>query len=420
MTEPVADGDQAAAAPAEASRRPRPMETFRLPFYGRYWVTNLLQFFSFNMQLLAKQWLITDLTPSRTLLGLVGFIQGGMGVVSSPIAGVIVDRVSKRDLMRVGRSLLALVVLAVAALVWTDRIEIWHIMVMSVFAGLIMSLMQPATQTYVFDIVGRDRVQNAVALNSAGTGVAQMAGPALAGTVIAAVGVIGAFLISAGGLFLGVVVLGTIPILGKTLGGSKTSPLRDAREGFSYVLKHPPVLFALIACSMAIFNGSLNVMRPVFARDVLDVGSVGYGIMGASSGVGTVVGALAASMLPPFKRPGLAIAFAMFAYGACLFLYSFAFSFRYVLVIEFCSGLAGQLWNISTYSGLQMAVPEHMRGRIVSMVFMCIQLSFVGQLIIGVLADRFGDQIALRTFGLLPMSILAVTMLVGYRHLKQL
>ena len=420
MTEPVADGDQAAAAPAEASRRPRPMETFRLPFYGRYWVTNLLQFFSFNMQLLAKQWLITDLTPSRTLLGLVGFIQGGMGVVSSPIAGVIVDRVSKRDLMRVGRSLLALVVLAVAALVWTDRIEIWHITVMSVFAGLIMSLMQPATQTYVFDIVGRDRVQNAVALNSAGTGVAQMAGPALAGTVIAAVGVIGAFLISAGGLFLGVVVLGTIPILGKTLGGSKTSPLRDAREGFSYVLKHPPVLFALIACSMAIFNGSLNVMRPVFARDVLDVGSVGYGIMGASSGVGTVVGALAASMLPPFKRPGLAIAFAMFAYGACLFLYSFAFSFRYVLVIEFCSGLAGQLWNISTYSGLQMAVPEHMRGRIVSMVFMCIQLSFVGQLIIGVLADRFGDQIALRTFGLLPMSILAVTMLVGYRHLKQL
>ena len=420
MTEPEADGDQAAAAPAEASRRPRPMETFRIPFYGRYWVTNLLQFFSFNMQLLAKQWLITDLTPSRTLLGLVGFIQGSMGVVSSPIAGVIVDRVSKRDLMRVGRSLLALVVLAVAALVWTDRIEIWHIMVMSVLAGLIMSLMQPATQTYVFDIVGRDRVQNAVALNSAGTGVAQMAGPALAGTVIAAVGVIGAFLISAGGLFLGVVVLGTIPILGKTLGGSKTSPLRDAREGFSYVLKHPPVLFALIACSMAIFNGSLNVMRPVFARDVLDVGSVGYGIMGASSGVGTVVGALAASMLPPFKRPGLAIAFAMFAYGACLFLYSFAFSFRYVLVIEFCSGLAGQLWNISTYSGLQMAVPEHMRGRIVSMVFMCIQLSFVGQLIIGVLADRFGDQIALRTFGLLPMSILAVTMLVGYRHLKQL
>ena len=419
MADPVADGDQA-AAPAEASRRPRPIETFRLPFFGRYWVTNLLQFFSFNMQLLAKQWLIIDLTPSRTLLGLVGFIQGGMGVISSPMAGVIVDRVSKRDLMRVGRSLLALVVLAVAALVWTDRIEIWHIMVMSVFAGLIMSMMQPATQTYVFDIVGRDRVQNAVALNSAGTGVAQMAGPALAGVVIAAVGVIGAFLISAGGLFLGVAGLGTIPILGKAMGGSKTSPLRDAREGFSYVLKHPPILFALIACSMAIFNGSLNVMRPVFARDVLDVGSVGYGIMGAMSGTGTVVGALTASMLPPFKRPGLAIAFAMFAYGTCLFLYSFAFSFQYVLVIEFCSGLAGQLWNISTYSGLQMAVPEHMRGRIVSMVFMCIQLSFVGQLIIGVLADRFGDQVALRTFGLLPMSILVVTMLVGYRHLKQL
>jgi hypothetical protein len=247
-----------------------------------------------------------------------------------------------------------------------------------------------------------------------------MAGPALAGSVIAVAGVMGAFLISTGGLFLGVAVLATIPVLGKAAGKGKASPWRDIVEGFEYVRHHPPVAFALVACLMAVFNASLNIMRPVFAKDVLDVGSVGYGFMGAASGTGTVVGALTASMLPPFRKPGLAISFAMFAYSTCLFLYSFAFSFQYILVIEFCSGLAGQLWNISTYSGLQMAVPEHIRGRIISMVFMCIQLSFIGQLALGILADGVGDQLALRAYGLIPMTIMAVTMVIGYKYMKQL
>lgn len=404
----------------EEPERSGPIATFRVPYFFQYWLSNLLQFFSFNMQVIAGQWLMTDLTPSRTMLGMVGFSQGIMVVLASPFAGVAVDRMSKRNLMIVGRTVLVGTIVLMMALVVTDVIRIWHIIAISLAAGLIQSLMQPATQTYVYDIVGRRRVQNAMALNFAGTGIANMAGPALAGALIALVGVVGAFFSAAAGLMLGVFCLWIIPISGKTNGPASTSPLRDIREGFVYVIRHKPVLFALLACSMAIFNGAMFAMRPIFARYVLDVGSVGYGVMGATMGLGSISGAIIVAILPPFKRPGLVIALSMWAFALCLLLYSFAFSFAYILVIEFALGVVSQMWNTSTFSGLQMAVPAQIRGRVVSMVFMVVHLSFVGQPVVGILADKFGDQVALGIFGAAPVTILGFLIIFGWRHFMNL
>ena len=401
--------------------RAGPLGTFRAPYFARYWLSTLLQFLAFAMQMIGLQWLITDLTPSRTALGLVGFVQGTIVAGASPVAGVAVDRFPKRNLMVICRAALALIIVVLMVLVMLDVIRIWHIIVASVGAGLVEVLMQPASQTYVFDIVKRDRVQSAVALNSAGTGIAQMAGPALAGVVIAAVGVVGAFGSATAGLVLGVFLLWTIPIPGhRAEGTGGSSALSELREGLSYVVRSKPVMLTLIVCSMAIFNGSLFAMRPVFARYVLDVGSVGYGLMAGMSGVGAIVGALVASILPPMKRPGLAISFAMGAYGFGIFLYSFAFSFAYILVVEFLIGLVGQIWNIATFSGLQMSVPAHMRGRVISLVWMVVQLAFIGQLFVGILADAVSDQFALGLFGILPTVGVALIVLFGYRSLRDL
>ena len=167
---------------------------------------------------------------------------------------------------------------------------------------------------------------------------------------------------------------------------------------------------------MAIFNGAMFAMRPIFARYVLDVGSVGYGIMGATTGLGSITGAIVVSMLPPFKRPGIAIALSMWFFALGLLLYSFAFSFAYILVVEFFMGIVSQMWNTSTFSGLQMAVPAHIRGRVVSLVFMVVQLSFVGQPVVGMLADRFGDQMALGIFGAVPMTLLGFLIIFGWKH----
>lgn len=370
--------------------------------------------------MLASQWLITSLTTSRTLLGLVGFVQGIIVALSSPLAGVAADRFAKRDLMLAGR-LGALVVLGILiTLVAADVIRMWHIIATAALIGFVISMIQPASQTYVFDIVGRTRLQNAVAVNAAGAGIAQMGGPALAGVLIATIGILGTYISGAGGEILSIALLATIPIRGKSERTGKESAWSDLREGFRYVVRERAVFLVLVACGMAIFNGALFSMRTIFARFVLKVGSRGLGVMAAAAGAGTMTGAVIASFMPRITRPGTAIVVAMLLFGTTVFLYSFAFSFTYILVIEFLNGLSGQMWNVATFAGLQMAVPEAMRGRVISLVWMVIQLAPIGNLLVGALADAVGDQLALGIFGAIPMVILSLLLLFGWKTLWSL
>lgn len=392
---------------------------FRVPYFGAVWSSNVLQFFASQVHLFTLLWLITDLTQSRTLLGLAIAINGATVTLSSTAAGVAADLFPKRDLLLATRIGMTALVLAMAAGVHAGAVELWHILFASAVGGLLSAISQPATQTYVFDIVGRERAQAAVALNSAGIGLGQMGGPALAGAIIAAGGMAGSWLGAAAALVVATLLLARVPIKGISV-GERHAPLRELREGFAFVRSQPPVLLALVACSMAFFNGAIFTMRPVFARHVLDVGSEGMGGMAAAAGLGTLLGALAATRLRTFRRPGLAIALSMFAFSSCLLLYAFAFSYPYILVVEFASGLAAQVWQISTFSGLQMAVPEAMRGRVMGMVFTVVQLAQVGGVFVGLLADRVGDQVAMGIFGSAPMIVLAMLLLFGHRQLRHL
>jgi MFS family permease len=392
---------------------------FRVPYFGAVWSSNFLQFFASQIHLFTLQWLITDLSESRTLLGLAIAINGATVALASTAAGVAADRFAKRDLLIATRVGMTVLVLAMAAGVYAGVIELWHILAASAVGGLFSAISQPAAQTYVFDVVGRERAQAAVALNSAGIGLGQMGGPALAGALIAFGGMAGSWLGAAAALLIAVLLLARVPIKGLSP-GERRAPLREFREGFSFVLSQPPVLLSLVACSMAFFNGAIFTMRPVFARHVLEVGSQGMGGMAAAAGLGTLLGALVATRLGSLRRPGIAITLSMFAFSSCLLLYSFAFSYPYILAVEFASGLAAQVWQISTFFGLQMAVPEAMRGRVMGMVFTVVQLAQVGGLFVGRLADRVGDQLAMGIFGATPMVILALLLLFGFRPLLEL
>jgi MFS family permease len=313
------------------------------------------------------------------------------------------------------------VITSLALLVALDRIAIWHILVAALFMGLFVSLLQPATQTLVFDVVRLERAPNAVALNAAAQGIGQTLGPLAGGLLVGAVGFSAAYSSSAAGLVLAALLLLVVPFLG---GSARKSPpkgwLRDLREGFSYVRAHPPVLLALVATSLAVFNGAVAAMRPIFARHVLHVDSVGYGGMAAVAGLGGLLAAVVMAGLPSARRPGLMMGWSMLGFSTLIFLYAFAFSYAYVLAIEFGLGVFGQVWNVYTFTGLQLAVPQEMRGRVVSLVFMLVMLAPVGALFVGMLADRVGDQLALGAFGLVPMLILCGILLFGSRQLRAL
>ena len=396
-------------------------DTFRIPHFFTLWSSNLIQFVSAFVYTVLLGWLVTSLTESRTVVGLVGFVQGGVMLLASPLAGVAVDRLSKRRLLVIGRLGLAGVVAAIAVLVAGGRIEIWHILVASVVGGLLTALTQPATQTYVYDVVRRRHLQSAVSLNAGATSVAHTAGPLLGGALVGAIGFVGAYVSAAAGLVLSALLLLSIPVMGRA--DEPASPAHwasDLRQGLAYVWTHPPVRLVLIACSLSVFNGAVAAMRPIFARHVLGVDAVGYGAMAGAVGLGGLVTAVVMAGLPSVRRPGPWIVASMLAFALLIVLYAFAFSFEYILVIELLSGVAGQIWMVSTFSGLQMAVPGDMRGRVVSLVFTVVMLAPVGGLFVGLLADGIGDRWALGIFGIIPAAVLAGLLVGGYRTLRRL
>jgi len=398
------------------------LATLRVPYFAPLFGSNFVQAFCGQIMMMAMQWLtITQLTDSRTLYFVVPFLQGGVAAFLSPYAGAVADRVSKRLLLVTGRLLLVAVVLVMATLVWTGRAELAHVYVATLIGGVVSAMMLPAGQTYVFDVVGRARIENATSLNATVNGIAQIAGPAAAAVLLASVGVAGAFLVGATGLAVSAGLLLAIPIAGRVAQrADRGSVARDLREGFGWARRDLPVRLVLIACTMAIFNGALGPMRPIFAESVLGVGESGFGAMGAAAGAGTIVAAVWLASLASFRKPGLWIIVSLWAYALCVLLYAFAFSFAWILAIEFLAGFSGQVWNVTVIAGIQLAVPERMRGRLIGLVFMVAQLGFIGAPVVGLLADQLGDQVALGIFGLIPSFVLAGVLAFGHRTLARM
>ncbi len=404
---------------ADEPSRPSPWSTLRVSHFGALWASNLLQYLGSQVQLFGLQWLVTDLTASRTILGSVTSLQGLTVALSSPAAGVAADRFPRRDLLVLGRLGLVAGIGLMIGLVHTESIALWSIFGFAVLLGLLTALSQPATLAYVFDIVGRHHAQTAVALDSAAIGLGQMAGPALAGVLVAAFGVLGSWWLAAAVLGVAGLLVWRIPNPGRSE-PSPHAPLRELREGVAYVFATPPVLLALLVCTMAFFNGAIFAMRPVFARHVLQVGSEGMGLMAACAGLGNLLGAVAATWLRPFRRSGIAMAGSMLGFSTCILLYAFAFSLPYILAVEFASGWCAQMWQVSAFSGLQLSVPEHMRGRVMGLLFTVVQLAQVGGVFVGGLADLVGDQWAMGIFGATPMAFTAILLVVGHRTLGRL
>ncbi len=399
----------------------RALETFRLPHFAPLLGANFIQAFCGQIMMMAMQWLTLDqLTDERTLYFIIPFLQGGVAALLSPYAGVVADRVSKRALLIGGRLLLAVVVLSMAMLVWTELVTLTHVYIASLIGGVISAMMQPAGQMFVFDVVGRERVENAISLNATAGGIAQVGGPLAAGALLAVIGVAGSFFVGGAGLFLSASLLMAIPIAGKMAERmEETSTGADLRAGFAWVWRDAPVRLVMLGCTMAIFNGALGPMRAVYAKFVLDVGTTGLGWMGAAGGLGTILAALWLTSMGGFRRPGVWIIGSLWAYALCLVLYAFAFSFEWILAVEFLAGVSGQVWTVTVMAGLQLAVPENMRGRVVGMVFTVAQLGFLGQPVIGFLADRIGDQWALGIFGAIPSVVLAGVLVFGMKRLRQ-
>lgn len=404
-----------ASAPALRDTLRAAGDAFRDRNFSRYWVSNALFFLGQGLVLLGAQWLLVNLTDSRAVLGLMGAVHAIVVIVLSPVAGVISDRTARRDLLIAGRVGLAAVAVGMGVIVITGQAQVWIVLVAVGLEAAFLGLSQPATQSYVYDLVGPRRLMTAVALITIPTGVLQVAGPSAGGPLLAIVGPEATYLISGGGFVLGALLMIAIPIKGRTAmaTASALSFFTDVAETVRHMRRDSLLLWALTPATLiTLFAGAILLMRPVFASDVLEVGALGFGWLSAMFGLGSVAGSLAVVALGERLRlKGLTLLLAPLDWCACMIAYALSPWFALTLGIEFVMGISSPFWMTAMMTILQIRVPERLRSRVLAVYFMVLQFMQLNWLYSGALADRIGDREALLVMGAIPFGLLILMLL---------
>jgi predicted MFS family arabinose efflux permease len=363
--------------------------------FRRFFAAQLGALVSGWMHTVAQSWLVLQLTDSPLRLGLIGTLQFGPILLFSIVTGAFADRLPKRRVLVTTQATLALLALVLAALVVSGRVRYWHVGVVAVLTGLAQAFDTPARQSYMAEMVGKADLVNAVALNSAAFNAARIVGPAVAGLVIARFGVVPAFVVNALGI-LGVgLTLLTLPA-GRAAARRGTTVLEEVAEGVRYAARTPVirlVLGLLLVVSITVFNFTVYV--PLLARHVLGLGAEGFGFLMAALGVGAVAGALTVGFwrapLPPL---GIMLSGAALALTGLLSL-SAARHVWVAVPLLFVTGFSGLIVVASCNTRLQLAAPDELRGRMMSLYALVWGGVFpIGAFCVGAMSEAWGVSTA--------------------------
>lgn len=357
-----------------------------------FWSGQLVSLVGTWMQSVGQAWLVLQLTASPFKLGLIGTLQFTPVLLFSVVSGVLADRLPKQRLILATQTVLMTQSLTLAALVWTGHVQYWHVAGLALVLGFANTLDMPARQSFIVEMVGRDDVMSAVALNSASFNGARVVGPAVAGLLIARYGIAAAFALNG---FTFVAVLAALLAMrteGRPRPRRGTTVLEEMREGIRYALETPRVALVLglvVAVSLFVFN--FTVFVPLLARDVLHQDAEGFGFLMAALGVGAVTGALVLGALGR-RRPPLRIIFGSggLAGGALLALAP-VHQFWVAMPLLFVLGFFGIVFMASCNTTLQVSAPDELRGRVMSLHTLTFGGVFpIGAFLTGTVAETLG------------------------------
>jgi predicted MFS family arabinose efflux permease len=362
------------------------------------------------MQQVAQAWLVLSLTNSPLRLGLVGSLNFTPVLLFALVGGAVADRLPKRRLLVITQSLLACQTLTLAVLVATGHVRYWHICVLALVWGIANTIDLPTRQSFVVELVGRADVTNAVALNSAAFNLARIVGPAIGGLLIAHAGVAPAYFINGFAFLVVITTLLLVRARGRPLPRGATTIAQEMREGVRYALRTPRIMLVLallFVISITVFNFSIYV--PLFARNVLGRGPQGFGLLMAFVGVGAIGGALTLGVLRP---PSLRLLFTMgFLSSAGLLLMSTVDGFALAAGTLFVLGWVSVIVVTGCNVALQLAAPDELRGRIMSLhTFVYGGVFPFGAFTVGTLSEHWGVPTAFRAAGVFALVGLTVVL----------
>lgn len=388
---------QVSASPPDAwaLKLPRTFRALRHRNFRLYWFGQAFSLTGTWMQTVAQGWLVYSLTNSPFALGLVGFAASLPILLFSLFGGVVADRFPKRDLLLMTQMAAMLQALILATLTVTGLIQVWQIVVLALLLGTVHAFDTPARQAFVIELVGKEDLMNAIALNSSVFNATRIIGPAMAGVLIAVIGEAGAFYINAASFLA--TIAGLLLMRLKPVNHSNSETVwKNLVEGLRYIKQTPMVrtLLSVIGVS-SLFGMSSIALLPVFARDILQVGPTGLGFLTAAIGAGALTGALSLASLGTFPRKGLLLSIGNLLFPAMLIGLALSRSFGLSLLFLMGGGWGLITQNALTNTLLQTSVPDHLRGRVMSVyALMFLGLMPIGNLQAGVLAEQLGAPFA--------------------------
>lgn len=393
---------------------------FRYRNYRLLWFGQLVSVTGTWMQALAQAWLVYEILGASPFeLGLVNVLRFLPVLLFGIPAGIIADRFPKRSILMVTQSCMMVLAAAMSVLVLADVIQLWHVYVLATLIGLAMAVDMPTRQAFVSELVHKDALMNAIALNSALFNTGRIAGPALAGILLTLMGpgmLFGLNAISYIGILIGLAMMRVAP----NINLSSDSPIRRLRDGLIYLRSSPTIFRNIVMVgTIGVFGMNFNVWIPILASDYFNAGSSAYGILYSAMGAGSLIGALSlafigrgpnrARMLAGVAVMGLSeIALALVAQrDAALIMGALALA-----VTGFSTTNATSTANTI----VQTAASDLYRGRVMAVYMTVFAGSIpIGALISGWISDQLGAPTSVAMGGTIVVAVAVIQFLIPQR-----
>jgi MFS family permease len=395
----------------QAAGRALRHRNFQLFFGGQ-----LISLIGTWMQTVAQSWLVYRLTGSGLLLGAVGFASQIPVFLVAPLGGITADRANRQRIVIATQTASMILAFILAALTLSGKVQVWHIFVLAALLGVVNAFDIPGRQSFLVDMVGKDDLMNAIALNSSMFNGARVIGPAVAGVLVARLGEGWCFFANAVSYIAVIAGLMMMRVHAPARVSAKTSPWEHIVEGFQFVNRTAPIRALLILLGLVSVTGMpYVVLMPIFADKILhnggqefasligshDLGAVRLGILMGAAGVGALLGALTLAVRSGVKGLGRWVTVCCAGFGVSLMLFAFSKSFWLSVALLLPVGYFIMLQMASSNTLIQVMVPDELRGRVMalySMMFM--GMAPVGALLGGALSDRLGAPMTVALGGI--------------------
>jgi len=395
----------------QAAGRALRHRNFQLFFGGQ-----LISLIGTWMQTVAQSWLVYRLTGSGLKLGAVGFASQIPVFLFAPLGGIVADRTNRQHVVIATQTASMLLAFVLAALTLLHTVKVWHVFVLAALLGVVNAFDIPGRQSFLVDMVGKEDLMNAIALNSSMFNGARVIGPAIAGVLVARLGEGWCFFANGVSYIAVIVGLMLMDVHAPARVSAQTSPWDHIVEGFRFVNRTAPIRALLVLLGVVSVTGMpYVVLMPIFADKILhkggqefasligshDLGAVRLGILMGAAGVGALLGALTLALRSGVKGLGRWVTVCCGGFGLSLMLFALSESFWLSVFLLLPVGYFIMLQMASSNTLIQVMVPDELRGRVMavySMMFM--GMAPVGALIGGALSDRLGAPVTVTLGGM--------------------